>query len=70
MFDVATSLRPGLRSADAALDTASRALAHANAGDTDALNRAMSASAQAALFSEVLMNAVHARFGEIKAAAK
>ena len=70
MFDVATSLRPGLRNADAALDTASRALAHANAGDTDALNRAMSASAQAALFSEVLMNAVHARFSEIKTAAK
>ena len=70
MFDVAATLMPALDRADIDLDKASQTLAHANAGDTSALSQAMAASARAALFSEALMNAVHARSAEIKMVTK
>ena len=70
MFNVATSLMPGLDRADREMTTASRALANANTGDTDTLGAAMASSAHAALFGEALMNAVHARMAEIKAVTK
>ncbi len=69
MFDVAESLTPALRNAQSQLDTAAATVAQVNAhgGNTE---EAMTATAQAALFSEALLGAVHARLAELKAAAK
>jgi len=69
MFDVGNSLAPALRSAQRQLDTASEQTAHANASGRGA-EAAMTATARAALFTEALLAALHARLAEVKAAAK
>jgi hypothetical protein len=71
MFDVATSLKGGLRAAQARLETAESAVAQANAGaGRRGADAAMAQTAQAAIFQEALLSAVHARLQEIKSAAK
>ena len=71
MFDVAESLQGGLAVAAQKLRDAQSAVAQANAGrggrSTDA---AMAAAAQAAIFNEALLSAMHERLNEIKAATK
>lgn len=68
MFDVAQSLQTGLEDAQARLRDAQAAVASANAGaagrSTDA---AMAQTAQAAIFNEALLGAMHARLEELKA---
>lgn len=68
MFDVAQSLQIGIDGAQLRLRDAQTAVAAANAGhggrSTDA---AMARTAQAAIFNEGLLNAVHARLSELKA---
>ena len=67
MFDVAESLRQGVAGAQERLRAAQAAVAVANVGhagrSTDA---AMAQTAQAAIFSEALLNAIHARLAEVK----
>jgi hypothetical protein len=67
MFDVAQSLERGLDAAQIRLRDAQVAVADANAGhggrSTDA---AMARTAQAAIFNEALLNAVHERLSELK----
>jgi len=71
MFDVARSLQEGLEAAQLRLREAQAAVARANAGSrsrgTDA---AMAETARAAMFSEALLSAVHARFEELKGVSK
>ncbi len=69
MFDVADSLAPALRGAQQRLEDAASQTAHANATGTGT-DAAMTATARAALFSEALLAALHARLAEVKAAAK
>ena len=69
MFDVGDSLAPAMRRAQLRLDTASEQTARANATGRGA-EAAMSATARAALFSEALLAALHARLAEVKAATK
>ena len=68
MFDVAQSLQDGLAGAQARVRDAQAAVARANAGhagrSTDA---AMAQTARAAIFTEALLGAVHARLEEVKA---
>jgi hypothetical protein len=71
MFDVADSLQPGLAQAQERLRGAQAAVARANAGDGGrSADAAMSAAAQAALFNEALLDAVHARLSELKSVTK
>ncbi len=71
MFDVAQSLRPGLADAQNRLAGAERAVARANAGDPGRnADAAMAATARAAIFTEAVMSAVHARLNELKAVAR
>jgi hypothetical protein len=72
MFDVGDSLRSALDVARNRLHDAQAAVARANAGGSSqrAADAAMAQTAQAAIFSEALLNAEHARFEEIKAVAK
>ncbi len=70
MFDVADSLHAALERATVELHAAQRAVAHANAGGGRFGDAAMAATAQAAIFSEALINAEHARLQELKAATK
>ncbi|MGA8533584.1 MAG: hypothetical protein WB615_05705 [Candidatus Tumulicola sp.] len=72
MFDVGDSLRSALESARERLHEAQAAVARANAGGTAgrAADAAMAQTAQAAIFSEALLSAEHARFQEIKAVTK
>ena len=71
MFDVAGSLQHGFEDAQVRLRDAQARVAAANAGrggrSTDA---AMAQAAQAAIFNEALLAAVHARVSEIKAVAR
>lgn len=71
MFDVAESLQGGLATAAAKIRDAQSAVAAANAGrngrSTDA---AMAQTAQAAIFNEALLSAIHDRLSEIKAVTK
>jgi len=71
MFDVAQSLQQGLMGAQTRLRDAQAAVATANAGhgsrSTDA---AMAQTARAAIFTETLLAAIHARFEEVKTAAR
>ena len=71
MFDVADSLRTGLDAAEGRLRDAQSAVARANAGErgrsTDA---AMAQTAQAAIFNEALLSAMHERLNEVKAVTK
>lgn len=69
MFDVGDSLAPAMRRAQQQLDTASERTARANATGRGA-DAAMTATAHAALFSEALLAALHARLAEVKAATK
>lgn len=71
MFDVAESLRGGFARAAAEMSDAERAVARANAGERGrSADGAMAETAQAALFNEALLGAVHARLEEIKAVSK
>ena len=71
MFDVADSLRGGLDAASDRLRDAQRTVARANAGEGGrSADAAMAQTAQAAIFDEALLGAVHARFEELKAVTK
>ncbi len=71
MFEVAASLRAGFDSGEARLRLAQHALAEANAGkDTRRAGAAMATTAQATIFMQALLNAVHCRLAEIKAVTK
>jgi hypothetical protein len=69
MFDVGDSLRNGLARARAGLREAQEAVARANAGKEGgrSADAAMAQTAAAAIFSEALLSAEHARFEELKA---
>jgi hypothetical protein len=67
MFDVADSLEGGLHAAQRRLSEAQTMVARANAGqDRRSADAAMAQTAQAAIFEEALLSAVHARLQEIK----
>ncbi len=71
MFDVAESLQGGLDRAQRSLRQSQASVAAANAGRNGrAADAAMAQTARAALFSEALLAAMHARLSEIAAAAK
>ncbi|MBV9234139.1 MAG: hypothetical protein JO030_08860 [Candidatus Eremiobacteraeota bacterium] len=70
MFDVADSLRAPLDAAAGELHAAQRAVAEANASGGRFAAAAMARSARAAVFTEALLAAAHARFEELKAVAK
>jgi len=72
MFDVGDILREGLDEARSRLRSAQRTLARANSGIAAgrSVDNAMAETAQAALFTEALLSAEHARFAEIKAVLK
>jgi len=71
MFDVAESLRGGLESAATQLQQAQRVVARANAGvGGRTADAAMAQTAQAAIFDEALLGAMHARLEELKAVTK
>jgi hypothetical protein len=71
MFDVAESLRGGLESAQTRLLEAQRIVARANAGEGGrTADAAMAKTAQAAIFDEALLGAMHARLEELKAVTK
>ena len=67
MFDVGDSLQSGMAIAQARLRDAQAAVANANAGHGGrATDAALAQSAQAAIFSEALLGAMHARLSELK----
>lgn len=72
MFDVGDSLREPLRDARSRLYEAQLAVARANAGVAAgrSADTAMAQTAQAAIFTEALLCAEHARFEEIKVVTK
>lgn len=71
MFDVADSLRGGLATAAARLHEAQATVARANAGEGGRMaDGAMAQTAQAAIFDEALLGAMHARLEEVKAVTK
>jgi hypothetical protein len=71
MFDVADSLRGALDGAHRDLLTAQSAVAHAAAGTGGrSVDAAMAGTAQAAIFTEALLEAEHARLAEIKSVTK
>lgn len=72
MFDVGDSLRGALERAAAQLNEAQSAVARANAGRDAGRteNAAMAQTAQAAIFTEALLAAQHARLAEVKAVTK
>jgi len=72
MFDVGDTLREALDEARSRLRDAQRAVAAGNSGETAgrAVDGAMAQTAQAAIFTEALLNAERARFAEIKAVLK
>ena len=71
MFDVGESLQGGLQRAAERMRDAQGRVAAANAGtgrrDADG---AMAQTAQAAIFDEALLGALHARLEEVKAVTK
>jgi hypothetical protein len=69
MFDVGASLGTALMQARARLRDAAESVARANAGNQSgrSADAAMAQTAQAAIFTEVLLAAERARFAEIKA---
>ncbi|HZZ65320.1 MAG TPA: hypothetical protein VFE17_07475 [Candidatus Baltobacteraceae bacterium] len=70
MFDVGLSLAPALRNAGEQIAQASATTARAGTSLGEARSEAaMAAIARTAVFSEALLNAVHARLAEIKSAA-
>lgn len=72
MFDLAASLSDALAQGHERLLDAARALAAANAGQASGrrADAAMAQTARAAIFSEALLSATHARFEEIKLVTK
>lgn len=71
MFDVGLSLRDAFATARTQLREAQGNLARANAGGLGrSADSAMAQTAQAAIFTEVLLTAVRARFEAIKSVAK
>jgi hypothetical protein len=71
MFDVADSLRAALDGARQDLLAAQGAVARAGvAGGNRSSDAAMAGTAQAAIFTEALLEAEHARLAEIKAVTK
>jgi hypothetical protein len=71
MFDVADSLRGGLNLADRKLQSAQNEVAQAGAGHAArATDAAMAATAQAVIFQQALLGAIHARLQELKAVSK
>ena len=72
MFDLGDSLRDALDAARVRLAGAQAAVARANAGGSAgrSADAALAATAQAAIFTEVLLAAQRARLAEIKAVAK
>lgn len=71
MFDVADSLRGGLQTAAERLAQAQATVARANADpDGRTADAAMAQTAQAAIFDEALLGAMHARLEEVKAVTK
>ncbi|HVA34203.1 MAG TPA: hypothetical protein VNG31_08655 [Candidatus Baltobacteraceae bacterium] len=72
MFDVGESLRGALTQARDDLAAAQAAVARANAGGEPgrAADAAMARTAQAAIFTEALFEAQHARLAEIKSVTK
>jgi len=72
MFDVGESLRAAFENARQRIRDAQASVASANAGDRSgrSADAAMAQTAQAAIFTEVLLAAERARFEEIKAVAK
>ncbi len=72
MFDVGDSLRDALAAARARLHDAQASVALANSANTmgRSADAAMAQTAQAAIFTEVLLVAQRARFEEIKAVTK
>jgi hypothetical protein len=68
MYDVGDSLQSGLDRAQARLHDAQAAVAAANAGQAGrSTDAAMAQTAQAAIFSEALLGAMHSRLQEVKA---
>ena len=69
MFDVGESLQTALARARVDLRDAQSRVAEANAGGTSgrSADAAMALTAQAAIFTEALLSAEHARLEEIKA---
>jgi hypothetical protein len=72
MFDLADSLRDAMAAGRRQLLDAQRALAEANSGRVPGrgADAAMAQTARAAIFSEALLAAAHARFEEIKVVTK
>ena len=71
MFDVADGLQAGISRGQERLRDAQSAVAQANAGNTGrSADAAMAQTAQAAIFSEALLGALHARLDEIKSVTK
>jgi hypothetical protein len=72
MFDLGDSLRDALAGARAWLADAQTAVARANSGRAGgrSADAAMAQTASAAIFSEALLTAEHARLEEIKAVTK
>jgi hypothetical protein len=72
MFDVGDSLRDALAAAGDRLREAQASVALANSGTElgRSADAAMAQTAEAAIFTEVLLAAERARFAEIKAVAK
>jgi hypothetical protein len=72
MFDVGESLRGALTRASDGLAAAQAAVAGANAGaePARAADAAMAQTARAAIFTEALLEAQHARLAEIKSVTK
>ncbi len=72
MFDVAQSLQDALTAARVRLAGAQAAVARANSGQGAgrSADAAMAQTAAAAIFTEALLAAEHARFEEIKTVAK
>jgi hypothetical protein len=71
MFDVGESLRGGLGTAAEHMREAQGKVALANAGtDRRGADAAMAQAAQAAIFDEALLGALHARLEEVKSVTK
>jgi hypothetical protein len=72
MFDVGESLRAAFEIARERLRDAQASVAQSNAGKRNgrSADDAMAQTAQAAIFTEVLLSAEHSRLAEIKAVAK
>jgi hypothetical protein len=72
MFDLADSLREALAQGSRQLHEAEAALAEANTGQASGrrADAAMAQTARAAIFTEALLSATHARFEEIKMVTK